>query len=54
MRSLLFLSALMILALAVDASEFGGRYRKALLVEANFYTQQFANKVNSYFAPRIN
>jgi hypothetical protein len=53
MRSLLLLFALIVVALAIDASEFGGRYRRTLLVEANFRTQQFVYKVNGYFESRI-
>jgi hypothetical protein len=51
MRSLLFLSALLVVALAIDASAFGGRYKKAFLLEDNYQTQRFVYKVNGYFQP---
>ena len=54
MRSFLFLSALIVVALAIDASKFNGRYRRAVLWEANSQTQQFAYKVTRYFEPPIN
>jgi hypothetical protein len=53
MRSLLFVSALIIVALAVDAWAFGGQYRRSALREANYQTQQFAYKVAGYFRPSI-
>jgi len=51
MRSLLFLSALLVVALAINASAFGGRYKKAFLLEDNYQTQRFVYKVNGYFQP---
>jgi hypothetical protein len=54
MRSFLFfLSILLAVALAIDASGFGGRYRRAALWEANYQTQQFAYRVNHYFTPPV-
>jgi hypothetical protein len=53
MRILLLLSALMAVALAIDASEFSGRHRRAVWSEANYQIQQFANKVNRSFEPRL-
>jgi len=54
MRILLFLSALMIVALAIDASAHGGRYRKAVMFEANYQMQQFAYRASRYFESPIN
>ena len=54
MRILLFLSALLVVALAIDASAYGGRYRKAVMFEANYQTQQFAYKASRYFESPIN
>jgi hypothetical protein len=45
MRTLLFLSALLVVALAIDASAFGGRYKKAFLLEDNYQTQRFVYKL---------
>jgi len=53
MRSLLILSGLVIVALAIDAYSYGGRYSRVVVREANYQTQQFAYKVSRYFEPRI-
>jgi hypothetical protein len=53
MRKLLFLSALLVVALAIDSSAFSGRYKKAVLLEANYQMHRFAYKVSGYFQPSL-
>jgi hypothetical protein len=45
MRGLLILSALLAVALAIDAAEFDGQYRRAVWREVNYEGQQFASRI---------
>ena len=49
MRNLLILSALIAVALAVDAQEFSGQYRRAAWLEVNYQAQKFTHKVGQFF-----
>ena len=53
MRILPFLAILLVVALTIDANAFGGRYKKAVLLETNYRTLQFVYKVNHYFGPSL-